>query len=762
MGITEGTLTVGEGASLELDDIQSGALHERPSPYVGRYLLLRIDDRAAGRELVRRLHPFVDSGRPSADPAHDAWITVAFTYHGLKALGVPQDSLDSFSREFQQGMAARAAELGDVGESSPEHWEKPLGTADVHVALAVLSPDAARLEALAERARHAHEELPGVEVIWRQDCYQLPTGRTSFGFKDGIGQPAVEGSGISPSNPKERPLKAGEIILGYPDETGELPPMPTPEVLGRNGTYVVFRKLHTRVAAYRQYLRAKAASREEEALLGAKMVGRWQSGAPLALSPERDDPELGADPKRNNDFLYGDDLRGFKCPAGAHARRANPRDALDHEGSVNVRLHRMIRRGTSYGPMLPEGVLEDDGEDRGIIFVFAGAHLKRQFEFVKTQWLNDGIFIGAPAEKDPLVGPNEGSGSFTIPQRPIRRRLQELPPFVVTRGGEYCFAPGLRALRWLGELDDVTEGEDVATTQTGTDRWKTLDFGPPPSGEAEPEQPVLADYVADGRVAVITLNRPHADNAITTEMGARLTEILETIAVRPAVRVVIITGAGTRAFSVGSDLRQRKDMTKEDWLRQRQDFDRTLYTLRQLRKPIFAAVNGIAYGGGSEIAQSTDFIIASENATFGQPEAMIGLAAGGGSPVFLPRLLPPGKALQMLMTGDPITAAEAHRLGMVNELYPQAELMDAAHADRREDREQLADGSPGGEAGRAAGRGAADRAGDRDHDGGALALGRPPRPHRGHRRLQRRPRPDLPGRRLLTLAPRARPPTRGD
>ena len=98
-------------------------------------------------------------------------------------------------------------------------------------------------------------------------------------------------------------------------------------------------------------------------------------------------------------------------------------------------------------------------------------------------------------------------------------------------------------------------------------------------------------------------------------------------------------------------------MTKEDWLRQRQDFDRTLYTLRQLRKPIFAAVNGIAYGGGSEIAQSTDFIIASDNATFGQPEAMIGLSAGGGSPVFLPRLLPPGKALQMLMTGDPITRA---------------------------------------------------------------------------------------------------------
>src|SRR6476659_7841426 len=157
-------------------------------------------------------------------------------------------------------------------------------------------------------------------------------------------------------------------------------------------------------------------------------------------------------------------------------------------------------------------------------------------------------------------------------------------------------------------------------------------------------------------------------------MGARLTEILETIAVRPAVRSVILTGAGERAFSVGSDLRQRRSMTKEDCLRQRQAFDRTLYTVRQLRKPIFAAVNGIAYGGGCELAQSTDFIIASDNATFGQPEAMLGLAAGGGSPALLPRLLPRGRALQMLMTGDPISAQEAHRLGMVNEVHAPADL----------------------------------------------------------------------------------------
>lgn len=215
-------------------------------------------------------------------------------------------------------------------------------------------------------------------------------------------------------------------------------------------------------------------------------------------------------------------------------------------------------------------------------------------------------------------------------------------------------------------------------SSSSTDRWAALDFGPPAPDVEETEPPILLDYLSDGRVARITLNRPHADNAITTEMGALLTEVVEDIAVRTAVRVVFMTGAGERAFSVGSDLRQRKAMTKEDWLRQRQAFDRTLYTVRQLRKPIFAAVNGLAYGGGCELAQSTDFIIASANATFGQPEAMLGLAAGGGSPALLPRLLPRGKALQMLMTGDPVPATEAYRLGMVNELHDPADLMSAA------------------------------------------------------------------------------------
>ena len=329
---------------------------------------------------------------------------MALSFQGLKALGVPQTTLASFPQEFEQGMAARAAELGDTGESAPEHWEPPLGGPDVHLAIYALAPDAASLEATLAGARDALREIPGVAPIWLQDTYMLPTERTSFGFKDGISHPAIEGSGIPGTNPHEEPFKAGEFILGYPNENGELPPMPEPEVLGRNGSYVVFRKLQTRVAEYRQYIRARAKSREDEELLAAKFVGRWPSGAPLVLAPERDDPELGADPARNNAFLYAadDDARGLKCPLGAHARRTNPRDAT----IIGIaRNHRIIRRSTSYGPMLPEGVLEDDGADRGILFFCLQAQLARQFEFVKTQWINDGTFFGTPAEIDPFAGP---------------------------------------------------------------------------------------------------------------------------------------------------------------------------------------------------------------------------------------------------------------------------------------------------------------------------------------------------------------------
>jgi Dyp-type peroxidase family len=435
---------------LELDDIQSGVLRPRPAPYAAAYVLFRIDDAKAGRELIRRVRPLVASAAHPESPAGDTWVSVALSFQGLKELGVPQTSLDSFSPEFQQGMAARAGVLGDTGESSPEHWEKPLGSVDVHVVLTALAPDSARLEAALARAGQEYQKISGITAIWSQNCHALPNEREAFGFRDGISHPAIEGSGIQGTNPHEQPLKPGEFVLGYPDEMGGMAAIPRPDLLGRNGSYVVFRKLHQRVAAFRQYLKANASGSEGEELVAAKMMGRWRSGAPLALCPLHDDPDLGADARRNNAFLFKeDDAIGYHTPCGSHIRRMNPRDA-DVAGVV--RIHRMIRRGTSYGPLLPDGVLEDDGAERGLMFASVGANLGRQFEFVQSEWMNDGAFFGGGSQRDPVSGSADGEGTFDAPRRPLRRRLTGLPRFVVTRGGEYAFLPGLKALRWLGDL----------------------------------------------------------------------------------------------------------------------------------------------------------------------------------------------------------------------------------------------------------------------------------------------------------------------
>ncbi|MFI6731075.1 hypothetical protein [Streptomyces atratus] len=283
---------------LELEDIQGTVLRQRPTPFTGAYFLLRVDEAADGRRMLRRLVPHVASATQWWDPPEKAWLSVGLSHSGLRALGVPQASLDSFPDAFREGMAARAERLGDTGDSSPEHWDAPLGSADVHVAVSVFAPDAAAMESLLGTAREALRDLPGVSVIYRLDASALPTKRTHLGFVDGIGEPDIEGAGVASIAqrmgsgdygylPGFGPtIKAGEFLLGYVNQTGRVTPMPQPDVLSRNGTYVAFRKLHLRVAEYRRYLKDNASSpeEEEEELLAAKMVGRWRSGAPLVLA----------------------------------------------------------------------------------------------------------------------------------------------------------------------------------------------------------------------------------------------------------------------------------------------------------------------------------------------------------------------------------------------------------------------------------------------------------------------------------------------
>ncbi|MBV1854364.1 Dyp-type peroxidase [Catellatospora tritici] len=438
--------------TVDLDEIQATVLRYRPEPYFGTHLMLHIADADAGRELVRRLVPHVAS---AADwwQADEAWISVAISYAGLVALGLPDDSLRSFPESFRVGMASRAEQLRDHGVNAPANWDKPFGTGEIHIGVSVFSGSEQTWRQTMDTARRQCQ-VAGVMVVTEQDFGAQPDSRNSMGYKDSIGQPAIEGCGVEALPGQGRPIKAGEFILGYPGESGQLLPMPCPDLLGRNGTFLGLRKYQTRVGTFNRFLREHAASEQERELLAAKLVGRWRSGAPLTLAPTRDDPALGADPRRNDDFTYADDPQGHRVPLGSHMRRMNPRDTTMTQ-LADVNIHRIIRRSTTYGaPYDPDAISDSDDEiARGIHFLFISAKAMATLEFLQQEWVNNGNFMDLGDERDPTIGLQEEGATFTIPREPVRRRIHDIHTFNVLRGGEYFFLPSLSALKWIGNLD---------------------------------------------------------------------------------------------------------------------------------------------------------------------------------------------------------------------------------------------------------------------------------------------------------------------
>src|SRR5262245_44220338 len=440
-----------EAPTLDLHEIQATVLRPRPAPYFGTHVLLRVNDAQAGRAFLRRLTPYVDSAAGWRIAAN-AWLDVGISYTGLEALGLPQESLQSFPEAFRVGMAARAKQLGDDGVNDPKNWDKPFGTGQIHIGVSAFSGSEEKRRRAIAIAREQYEGFSGVSVLAMQEFGAQPGDRNSLGYKDGIDQPAVDGSGVDPLPGQGQPIKAGEFILGYPGEAGVPLPMPQPDILGRNGTFVGFRKYQSRVGAFNRFLQANGNTEEERELLAAKLVGRWRSGAPLTLAPDVDNRALGADPQRNNDFNYANDARGLQIPLGCHIRRMNPRDT-ELARLTDVNIHRIIRRGTTYGvPYDPDVLSDDDAVQRGAYFMFISAKAMATIEFLQQEWINDGNFIGAGDERDPIVGLQEEGATFTIPREPVRRRVHGLETFNVLRGGEYFFMPSLTALNWLGEL----------------------------------------------------------------------------------------------------------------------------------------------------------------------------------------------------------------------------------------------------------------------------------------------------------------------
>lgn len=462
---------------MERADVQGLMLFAYKQHPRSRFYLLKF---AGGqpREWLRRVVTDVTSGQEERDGRYR--FNVAFSARGLAALGLDEQDIGTFQREFAQGMAhpERSNVLGDRYSDAPEHWQWG-GANDAIDALAMLY--GRNDEELLERAAELEKSLEKFGIAQRAEDVGLPEdGREHFGFADGLAQPFVRGSGRR-RQPGDTKIATGELVLGYANAYGLVTTVPSakrrrgtrehPPLLpgmervsfGHNGTYLVVRKLAQDVASFWRYCWAAASAEKapdiaaRAQLVAARMVGRWPNGVPLVEAPDAERPPVAG----LNDFGFRErDPDGLRCPFGAHIRRANPRDmfgATAKEGLHDANLHRIVRRGRVYGARLAGSLPQvDDGVERGLYFVALNANLRRQFEFVQQTWLNSCKFAGLSAERDPLVGkeafdfddrpvPRE----FSVQAAPVRQRYEGLPKVVQMRGGEYFFMPSLRALNFL-------------------------------------------------------------------------------------------------------------------------------------------------------------------------------------------------------------------------------------------------------------------------------------------------------------------------
>jgi deferrochelatase/peroxidase EfeB len=438
---------------LELEDVQHYLL-TRPHATIAQYNFISFRTAEGGRKWVDALSDIVGNAKTvmAASETDMRWVSLAFTFNGLRKLGLDEASLSSFPEPFQQGMVARAAMLGDTGINHPDNWEDKITSEDLHAVVILFAKDKAERERCINKHDEYLKDNPDVEVISSLLLEAVPPFdyvHEHFGYRDRITTPVIEGMGIEPTPGSHAPSKPGEFFLGYPDETGEIPLQPQPEILSKNGSFLAYRKMREHVGAFRDFLKANGNTPEEQELVAAKLMGRWRkTGAPLVLCPDKDDRELGFDEQRTNHFDYEKmDPHGYACPMSSHIRRMNVRDNRVSR-IMNRRL--IIRRGGTYGPYLPDDA-PDDGANRGIA-VFGGcADLARQFEFLISVWANDPEFQELN-ERDPFAGSIDGPFEVTIPKRPIKKKVKGLNAFTTVTGGAYFFLPGIKGLKYLASL----------------------------------------------------------------------------------------------------------------------------------------------------------------------------------------------------------------------------------------------------------------------------------------------------------------------
>jgi Dyp-type peroxidase family len=455
-------------------DVQGNVLHGLQYR-TARFLYFTVTDADDARRWLQR--HVVDRDWPTAGtwtPTRPATaVNVALTHPGLAALGLPPAALRSFPDDFREGMYRRLAT--HLREQQPGDWRQEWyrdepgprladdGDAnpniEVHLLVVVHAGTApgdlggvAGADVADELTAAAGSSVVHLGTTLTQIHGELTERkREHFGFTDGISQPYFEGVTYRPTRssgarvpygsgamvrrrygraPGWRGLKPGELVLGYPDEDLESPPLPEPVELVRNGSYLVVRRIRQHVTAFYELEQAHLwFDGDGREAFAAKLVGRYRSGEPLLSA--------GADPDLNQ-FTYRGDEDGYRCPLGSHIRRSNPRDSLPLDPSI-VNRHRMVRRGMPYGPAYDPAA--PDHRARGLLFLAYCADIRRQFEFVQREWLGDGNVFGQGHTRDIFAGE---AASFVI-QHPTDPAFIRPARVIEAEGGEYFFQPGRRA-----------------------------------------------------------------------------------------------------------------------------------------------------------------------------------------------------------------------------------------------------------------------------------------------------------------------------
>ncbi|KAJ7113170.1 fungal peroxidase [Mycena epipterygia] len=360
-------------------------------------------------------------------------LNIAFSHTGLLALNV-SDTLGDTA--YTAGQLANIAALGDPGTAN---WVPQFIGTNIHGVILLASDTVDNVNATLATVQSALgdsiTEIYTLQAAARPGAEQ---GHEHFGFLDGISNPAV--SGFQTPLPGQAVVAPGEILVG---ETGDSLLTSRP-AWAKDGSFLAFRQLKQLVPEFNKFLtdnpiRAPALTAQEGSdLLGARMVGRWKSGAPVFLAPLVDNPALGADPTRNNNFTYAlpgqtvaNSTDQTKCPFSAHIRKTRPRADLGLPEN-QTSTHHIVRGGIPYGPEVStvEASTNTTQIERGLAFVAYQSNLNAGFQFLQRLWAdntNPRLVNG--------LDPTNPAHAFTL-----------TTDFVVSRGGEYFFSPSLSAI----------------------------------------------------------------------------------------------------------------------------------------------------------------------------------------------------------------------------------------------------------------------------------------------------------------------------